>query len=122
MRVKCNFNEGGTVFKTDVRNAEYYLTDSGVFKFNIWDEDNSENFVGLEFGCKEFGILYDILKPAIKDYERLIKEERSENMCDCRVSQCYYNIDGRCAIGNYLTVPDGMVQIPVYCPRKEKDE
>lgn len=121
MRVKCNFNEGGTVFKTDVRNAEYYLTEGG-FKFCIWDDDSSENSVTIEFSEKEFGVLYDILKPAIKDYESSIKDESKGDMGNCRVSQCYYNLDGRCAIGNYLTVPDGMVQIPVYCPRKEKDE
>ena len=39
-------------------------------------------------------------------------------MSECHVIQCYYNINGKCAITTYVTVPDGMVQIPVYCPRK----
>lgn len=35
---------------------------------------------------------------------------------ECHFEQCYYNINKTCGISRYVTVPDGMTQIPVYCP------
>lgn len=44
---------------------------------------------------------------------------------ECYYEQCYYNVNRRCGIKHYVTVPDGLVQIPVYCPyniSKEKED
>lgn len=43
---------------------------------------------------------------------------------DCHYEQCYYNVNRKCGTEYYVTVPDGMVQVPLYCPhviRKEKE-
>ena len=43
-------------------------------------------------------------------------------MDNCEIMQCYYNHDGRCAIGSFARNDDGeWEKVPRYCPRREKE-
>ena len=53
-----------------------------------------------------------------------IKKEGSGRH-SCHFEQCYYNIEKGCGVSRYLVVPDGLVQVPAYCPYmigKENEE
>ena len=72
MRVKCNFEEGGTNFRMCASNSDYNLVSDGAVRFNLWE--NGENSVSLEFRLEEFRTFFEDVKKAMDDCNRVFGE------------------------------------------------